>query len=79
MGCFFFFLEIVKSKSFFLKMGASKRSHSSNCVYSVYSVCNREQILKRARLGVIFMMLPGLLLDFINNSLCSTYPGTKVN
>lgn len=51
MVFFFFFFEIAKTKSFFLKIGASKRSHSSKCVYSV---SNREQILKRAGLGVIF-------------------------
>lgn len=75
----FCFFEIAETKSFFLKMGAPKRSYSSKCVYSV---SNREQILKRAGLGVIFYdvyTLPGLLLDFINDTLCRIYPRTKVN
>ena len=75
----FLFFEIAETKSFFLKMGAPKRSYSSKCVYSV---SNREQILKRVGLGVIFhdvYTLPGLLLDFINDTLCRIYPRTKVN
>lgn len=71
-------LETAKTNFFSPQMGTSKRSHSSKCVYSV---TNREQILKRAGLGVIFMMytLLGLLLDFMNNTLCSIYPRAKVN
>lgn len=44
---------MTKTKLFFHRMRASKRSPS---LKYVYSVSNREQILKRAEIGLIFMM-----------------------
>lgn len=69
-------LETTETNFFFPQVWASKRSPSS--IY-VYSVPKREQTLKRAGMGFIFMMytLPPLLLDLINNTLCSIHPRGK--
>lgn len=71
-------LGTTKTNFFFPQIEASKRSHSSKYFYSA---SNREQIFKKAGVGFIFTMytLPSLLLDFINNTLCSIYPRAKVN